>query len=478
MGINLPIGSALQHPTVIAREIKNAAFPKALDVYDEGTPLLQVYKRINRSLKPEPDVRTVSNREFSINKINKVVIGDDDFYKEAVDFIKRQKDEIIVSNFHITMEGPGRGVVEALAEAQKRGVNVKVLADRATGFKKFAQRSYNREKAEEFLKNNGVKLLHYRGDLLGPVQHNHNKLMIGDRSELLFGGSNIFHKTNMDYDLLVTGPIVRDCLIKFNEDWFISGGNYEVNVKDNAPKFNELSKDTARMKLYVDNPIESSIVPAILDSIKNSKKSIDISMMLICELGHKDFFDALTDAKNRGVKVRILTDAREEFKTFTVHTMLNGHIVDKLVQNGIPTRYYDYNNNDKGYWQLHSKLIIVDDEEAFLGSANLNTMAQEEINEVMVSMKDNKEAIKVLKDSFEHNWKNNSFYKIFDEMPKLVLPSKIFNSMAAPPNYTRPIDTVNPNDYADYNEYVKAQAKTQEEYQAYKKKMEKTALSD
>ena len=113
---------------------------------------------------------------------------------------------------------------------------------------------------------------------------------------------------------------------------------------------------------------EKAIYDAILKSIQSSQKAgeeIDLAMFYLSE---RKIINALIDAHERGVKVRILLDPNKDAFGRTKNGIPNRPVASELHNAGIPVRWC----NTQGE-QCHSKMLIkrgLDKSELILGSAN------------------------------------------------------------------------------------------------------------
>ncbi len=135
-----------------------------------------------------------------------------------------------------------------------------------------------------------------------------------------------------------------------------------------------------------------------LEMINNTKSSLDIEQFYISnQKGEplEKILDAIIEAAERGVKVRIIVDSRM-YKTYPESADMLGK------QKNISTRIIDFGKLMKGV--QHTKFFIVDNVEIFLGSQNFDWRALKHIHELGIRIK-NKELAKIYQDIFELDWK-------------------------------------------------------------------------
>ncbi len=127
---------------------------------------------------------------------------------------------------------------------------------------------------------------------------------------------------------------------------------------------------------------------AAYSSVKNAKSSIHISMFTMKfypeNKNSKEnmLLDALIEAKQRGVKVKIVIEGGDEFLG-DEYTMEQKEACDYLAANGVEVRF------DAPGRTTHTKLVIVDDI-VLIGSTNWNYYALEHNNEANVLIKSSK----------------------------------------------------------------------------------------
>ena len=98
----------------------------------------------------------------------------------------------------------------------------------------------------------------------------------------------------------------------------------------------------------------------IISFIDSADSTLDVEIYVFSS---KDVMDALIDAKNRGVKVRVIIEKRTMSNT-------NEETFDYLRDHGVEVRWAS-----TAYKLTHSKFIILDGEKVFIGSHNFSNSA-------------------------------------------------------------------------------------------------------
>lgn len=124
---------------------------------------------------------------------------------------------------------------------------------------------------------------------------------------------------------------------------------------------------------------------ALLHLIREARESIDVAIFTFT---HPDILEALMDAKARGVRVRVISDARQTRSSF------QGPKLSKLVEEGILVMV----NRHDGV--MHLKVLVVDHAVAAFGSFNFTVAAGEKNDEVLVITRA-LETVKAIESTFE-----------------------------------------------------------------------------
>jgi len=129
----------------------------------------------------------------------------------------------------------------------------------------------------------------------------------------------------------------------------------------------------------------------IIGFITSAEESLDVEVYLISST---EVIDALADAKERGVHVRVIVDAG-------VYEDGNDWVLERFAENGIPVKF------GNGHNRYHSKFIIKDGEAVIVGSHNLSYSALYKNREVSIILYNI--LIGEFQEIFEEDW-NNGIY--------------------------------------------------------------------
>ncbi|MBI3766388.1 MAG: phospholipase [Ignavibacteriales bacterium] len=147
----------------------------------------------------------------------------------------------------------------------------------------------------------------------------------------------------------------------------------------------------------LDNPDIRNTHDVWLDMINEAKRTLDIEEFYISNQASEpldDIIKAIMKAAERGVKVRVITDARM-YKTYPETIDLLGK------QKNISTRVIDFGKLAGGV--QHAKYFIVDTEQVFIGSKNFDWRALKHIHELGIRFK-NADAAVPCRDLFDLDW--------------------------------------------------------------------------
>jgi len=256
----------------------------------------------------------------------------------------------------------------------------------------------------------------------------HNKVMVVDNQVAIVGGRNIadeyfgLHETAnfRDMELLVGGPVVQVISDGFdlywNNEWsfpvdMLSGPPILDSDLDNLRSESSLDEDLHREESdasrsvmwgkivaqaiggqprvlldepAVGNPASQENAPVQLSTdIVGLVDSADEEIRIVSAylIPTAEFESAIERAESRGVEVHILTNSIRSNNHITAHSAYRNHIRE-LLENGADLHEVKVDARDRAtYMQspledktlaLHAKLMVVDKEQVFIGSANFD----------------------------------------------------------------------------------------------------------
>jgi cardiolipin synthase len=290
----------------------------------------------------------------------------DEAYPAMLAAIAEATTTIGLSTYIMRADKIGEAFVEALAGAMQRGVDVRVLVD-GIGSGYFLPAAYGR--------------LHRKGVPVGRFMHSplpwrmpflnlrtHKKVLVVDGCVAFVGGMNIGDEDLpsrrprdpvLDTHFRIVGSVARQIAADFVQDWaFVTGR--ETDDRAWFPPVAEAGSAASRaVPSGPDRDIEK-IEFVMLQAFACARSSI--RLMTPYFLPSEVLLTSIAMAAMRGVAVDIVVPAQSNHRY--VDWAVRAHI-GPLLDNGVRI------------WQNpppfdHSKLLVVDDEWCFVGSANMD----------------------------------------------------------------------------------------------------------
>ncbi len=295
-------------------------------------------------------------------------------YKVWIDAIKSAKKSIDFSEFYLTGKDrwPLSLVVEEIVNAAKRGVRVRFLVDL-----KLLKNS--KELLDYFSKIPGIEITVFNWKhLTGGI--NHTKYFIVDK-RLCFVGSQNFDwralKHIHETGVLTDEPhIVKALSMIFNADWDYNNGKLDAYKKLAGEKvtFRKEIFLVGSPQKFLPEGVKFSL-EQLLEMVESAKKEIKIQLLNYSTYVHgKNLrFDtiskALIKAGKRGVKVRLMVSDWNLRKPGieSIKELSKAENVDvKFVHIPVSKKegFIPYSR------VIHSKVVIVDGKEGWVGTSN------------------------------------------------------------------------------------------------------------
>ncbi len=307
--------------------------------------------------------RIIRTRLQSGNQIRLLENGET-AYPAMLAAISQAKHSINLSSYIFDADGIGAMFVRHLKDAAERGVEVRVIID-ALGEK------YSRVSPFKQLNSSLVNIVRYLplSDGAHINLRNHRKLLIIDGCHAFTGGMNIRsrHQPSIsspdtaiqDLHFGVRGPVVNDLQRAFLKDWYFVTGE----IQDNPLFFPDIEpQGSAIVRCISDGPDSEfrKLEQIIMGALSCAGRSVLI--MTPYFIPDRPMVSALITTALRGVDVCIVLPSLNNlpFVHWATRAMLS-----ELLVNGV-----------RVYYQpppfVHTKLLLVDDVWALIGSANLD----------------------------------------------------------------------------------------------------------
>ncbi|MGH8502489.1 MAG: cardiolipin synthase [Gammaproteobacteria bacterium] len=281
---------------------------------------------------------------------------------EAIDGARRS---LYLSTYIFETNATGRRFIDALSRAARRGLDVRVLIDGVGEW-------YAWPRATSLLVEHGVCAQRFLPPRLWPPSlninlRNHRKILVADGERAFSGGINIGDRHlagNLDNPsrvadthFRITGPIVAQIETIFIEDWrFVTGESLALSPASQA------RAGQAICRTITDGPNEDLDKLTMILAGAVSAAHRRVAIMTPYFIPPRELTSALQAAALRGVEVSIVLPAKSNLPY--VHWATR-NLLWELLRYGV-----------RIYYQpppfAHTKLFVVDDHYAHIGSANLD----------------------------------------------------------------------------------------------------------
>ena len=288
-------------------------------------------------------------------------------YRRLMDMIRGARRRVAAMTFILGRDEVGRAVVEALAAKAREGVEVYLLLD-ALGC------LGTRGRFVEPLRRAGGRVGVFLPVL--PIHRrwssnlrNHRKVAVVDDETAWVGGMNLATEYMgptprpdrwADVVAVVRGPAARDLAAVFAADWRFATGRDIAPLPPEPGEPEGPAGARATVQVVASGPdVEGgAILDALLAAIMAARERVWIASPYF--VPDEALTRALALQARMGRDVRILVPARSNHR---LADLARGAPLRTVVEGGARAFLY-------GPGMLHSKLTVVDDSVAFLGSAN------------------------------------------------------------------------------------------------------------
>ncbi|MDD3363784.1 MAG: cardiolipin synthase [Syntrophomonas sp.] len=315
--------------------------------------------------------------------------------------MEKAEKNINMEFYTIQNDQTGEQFKNVLIKKAKQGIEVRLLYD-AWG-SGLTPMSYFND-----LRENGVKVAPYNPLLSGFLQgrlHNrlHHKMIIIDGKKAFIGGENIgdeylgknskigFWK---DTGIIFSGDAALSIQQVFLNDW-LQSSNEKVMDKNFYPRNPDIANKTVTI---IPGGPDSSLTDMSLPYIKlinNAKEKIFIVTPYF--FPNAAILEALYKAAERNIEIHLILPSKTDNK---IAQIIEPLYINKLLDHGIKVSTYN-----RGF--IHSKIMIIDNHVASVGSANLEKLSFSKNYEVIGIIYD-KEIIHQLQNDFLDNLKDST----------------------------------------------------------------------
>lgn len=269
-----------------------------------------------------------------------------------IDELLRGARHTIIIHMFIWIDDPtGRAIAQRLVEAADRGVNVQVIKDVSGDIF---------ELDRDFLttKTDGKAVwqrfwTHPNIHVDTAEERNHGKVYIIDGETMLLGGMNISDEYRYEW---------HDFLIE------LRGARFVEEYLSESPRM--IQNDAVR--LVINTLHRCAVREVVTDLLSSARREIILEQAYLSDPG---ILELLAGLSNNGVHVRVILPLKS-----SVHHSANIVAMATLMEQGHDERLQIFRYPG----MLHGKLILVDRDRAFIGSANMMTSSLDAMGEVNV----------------------------------------------------------------------------------------------
>jgi len=294
--------------------------------------------------------------------------GGDEAYPAMLAAIDGAQRTVALQTYIFDHDRIGVQFAEALARAHARGVHVRVLID-AVGSR------YSRPPIIRLLRHHGVPSALFMTNPLGmrmPYANlrSHRKILVIDGQDSFTGGMNIREgfvhalageRTALDTHFHVTGPVVRQIMSVFAQDWmFTTNESLPLQIWCNDDPVHQPQNMPARSIRSGPDRQLAATQSMLLGAFAVAQKHIRIQSPYF--LPDQVLMGAINTAARRGVKVDILIPGSNNLRL--VNYAMTAQL-DQVIRAGCQV-WRGRGNFD------HSKLTTIDGTWCYIGSSNMD----------------------------------------------------------------------------------------------------------
>lgn len=347
-------------------------------------------KSLNKRYKPKIAMQSISEtapQNHLANQLNHILCAnniagttchntttiyqtDSESYQQLIYLIENAQSHIHLETYIFEHDKTGKTILKALINKAKQGVQVRLLMDSIGSFKLYL----NQQPLKALTQAGGGYAFFqpfWPGIISSQINlRNHRKIYLFDQKTLLTGGMNLSNdylgtanqnepKRWVDLMFEIQGPTTFHYQNIFNEDW-----HYTTKEKLSNPVLPDYPEQPTGEIIQVVPSGPDIKTDALFETLLNSiyQANIHIQIATPYFIPNSAIMNALLIALKRGVNVTLLTPETSDHLIFDLGR--SSYMRDLSEAGG---KVYYYTDN-----MLHSKLIIIDQLAAVIGSANFD----------------------------------------------------------------------------------------------------------
>lgn len=312
-----------------------------------------------------------------------VLTNGDEIYAAMIGAIDRARTRIEFETYNFLDGSAATRVANALAAAARRGVEVRVIVDTVGA-------TPPPETLRKDLADAGVRLVWFNPVGMWTVEatnnRTHRKLLIVDGTVGFTGGAGVAdhwlgdarnEEEWRDTQFEITGPVVQALEACFYENWVEAGGVDAPPIGPAPPSAPVPGEDISIVVWSNPTVGVSNVKLLYLYSVDAARQTIDIQSPYFVLDG--SVRRALARARDRGVKIRVLTDGEHTDTKSVKHASRNEY--GDLLAAG--DRIFEYQPT-----MMHTKAMIIDRRWSIFGSANFDNRSLELNDEITIAADD------------------------------------------------------------------------------------------
>ena len=371
----------------------------------------------------------IGRSPISFSTDTEVLTDGEETFSKILEELEKATHHIHLEYYIVRHDEIGTKIKNVLMEKAKSGVNVRFLYDAVGSWT--LSKKYIRE-----LRESGVEVISF-----SPVRlpffnnkinfRNHRKIIVIDGTIGFVGGLNIgdeylgkneYFGFWRDTHLFVKGEAVRTLQLIFLQDWYYMTEQSLLTPSYLSPNLSE-NRNYGGVQMIAGGPDQEwEVIKSLFFSmITSARKSIWIASPYF--VPDDDIFTALKVAALSGVDVKLLIPNRPDKK---IVFYASRSYFPELLAAGV--KIFEF---EKGF--LHSKIVIVDEEVASIGTANMD-MRSFHLNFEVNAFLYHTESLKKLVADFEGDllhskpivkdvFQNRPFHhKMFESLSRLLSP--------------------------------------------------------
>ena len=385
----------------IKKKITNISKKQAINQVD-----LSKYPLVEKNIKLATLIGKTSELGVYGNNGIEIFTEGKKLLDKMLEDISKAKDHIHAEYFIIETDETGNKFKEALIKKAQEGVDVRVIYDDLGSWKlkRSTIRDMNRAgiKMQSFFK---IRFPYFTSKI---NYRNHRKILIIDGTSGYLGGFNIADRYTKglewgiwrDTHLRIEGDAVAGLQHTFIYDWLYITKRLHTN-KRFFPQTTITTPTAVQIGISGPDMHWESIMQAYCLAISNAKKYIYIQTPYF--LPNESIMNAIESAALSGVEVKLMIPYRSDDKMSYEASM---SYMGSILKAGVEVYQYT-----KGF--IHSKTLVIDDEIAIIGSANIDLRSFEQNFEISAFIYDETHS-KKLKELFLKDMKvckKLSYYK-------------------------------------------------------------------